>query len=69
MEQNLKNQFPNLKSIAMPSPIDLNVFKPINKEKARSLLGYSGNTERWVLFISGYNLNSPIKRFSWQKIQ
>jgi len=59
-----KNQ--KIQVLSLPAPIDLNHFIPLEKEKARKLLGYTDNHEKWVLFITG-NINNPIKRYSLAK--
>jgi teichuronic acid biosynthesis glycosyltransferase TuaC len=53
---------PRTSIVAMPSPIDLNRFVPLDKREARALLGFPDNGERWVLF-NALNLNDPVKRF------
>lgn len=52
--------------LPMPSPVDLKRFVPLDKAKARAMLGFAGNKERWVLF-NAINLNDPVKRFSLAK--
>lgn len=59
----LKQNFPKVPSVALPSPIDVDRFVPVKKEQARALLGFPNNKEKWVLFTSG-NRNNPIKRYS-----
>lgn len=63
MTKDLKGRYPSLKFLSMPSPIDLGIFKPIEKIKARELLGFPNNNERWILFTAG-SRNNPIKRYS-----
>ncbi|MFZ2491235.1 MAG: glycosyltransferase [Thermoanaerobaculia bacterium] len=54
---------PGASVMAMPSPIDLNRFLPLDKREARARLGFPGNEERWVLF-NALNLDDPVKRFA-----
>ncbi len=63
MNLDFHHNFPKIQSIALPSPIDLNRFVPVEKGKARLLLGFPNNKEKWILFTAG-NLNDPIKRYS-----
>jgi glycosyltransferase involved in cell wall biosynthesis len=63
MVLDLQQNFPKVRSIALPSPIDVNRFVLVDKEQARLLLGFPNNKEKWVLFTSG-DCNNPIKRYS-----
>ena len=59
----LQKKFPKVRYIALPSPVDVDRFVPVDKEQARLLLGFPNNKEKWVLFTSQYR-NNPIKRYS-----
>lgn len=51
----------------LPDPIDLDVFKPINKKKVRLKLGLEKDIDKkWVLFTSVSKTN-PVKRFDLAK--
>ncbi|MCB2218690.1 MAG: glycosyltransferase [Desulfobulbaceae bacterium] len=50
------------KLVCLPDGIDLSIFFPMSKLKAREQLGFSGDHSRWVLF-STVSINNPIKRF------
>lgn len=63
MVLDLQKSSPNVRPVALPSPIDLDRFVPVDKEQARQLLGFPNNKEKWILFTSLY-CNSPIKRYS-----
>jgi len=63
MVLNLKHNFPKVPTIALPSPINLDRFVPVDKEQAKLLLGFPNNEEKWVLFTS-LNRNNPIKKYS-----
>lgn len=63
MALDLQQNYPKVRSIALPSPIDLDRFVPVDKKQARLLLGFPNNKEKWILFTSG-NLNNPNKRYS-----
>lgn len=59
----LQHNFPKVRSVALPSPINVDHFVPIDKEQARRLLGFPNNKEKWILFTS-LNVDNPIKRYS-----
>lgn len=60
----IKNKHRNINVITFPSPIDLDLFAPLDKSKARRKLGYNNcDNEKWVLFTS-IDRDNPIKRFS-----
>jgi len=63
MVLDLQRNFPTVRSIALPSPINLDIFVPVDKERARALLGFPNNNEKWILFTS-LNGDNPIKRYS-----
>jgi len=63
MVLDLQQKFPNVRTIALPSPINLDRFVPVDKKQARLLLGFPNNEGKWVLFTSE-NRNSSIKRYS-----
>jgi len=46
----------------IPSGIDLEVFRPIDRTEARHRLAQHGNTAPWVLFSSVQGPSNPIKR-------
>jgi glycosyltransferase involved in cell wall biosynthesis len=48
--------------VTLATPINLEQFVPRDKAEARSMLGFPGNTEKWVLF-NAKRLDDPIKRF------
>jgi len=66
MGLDLHQNFPKVRSAALPSPIDVNRFVPVEKEHARRLLGFPENKEKWILFTSG-DINSPIKKYPLAK--
>jgi len=59
----LQQNFPKVSTIALPSPIDVDRFVPVDKERARHLLGFPNNKENWILFTA-LNPDNPIKRYS-----
>ncbi len=62
MTNAVQQAFPDKTCYTIPSPIDLVRFRPENKDELRKKLGYSGNTEKWILFNSN-DLKKPIKRY------
>ncbi len=58
----LRRNFPNVRSVALPSPVDTNRFVLVDKGQARQLLGFPDNNEKWILFTAG-DRNNPIKRY------
>lgn len=58
-----KNKLPNnsLKNILLPNGVNLDFFKPIDKEKSRKHLGLKLEAQ-YVLFVSNGSLDNPIKR-------
>lgn len=63
MALDLQSKYPKIQVLSVPSPIDLNRFVPLEKEKARTLLGFPNNKEKWILFTAG-DIHNPIKRYS-----
>lgn len=61
MVKEIRSVYPNAPVLKMPDPINLQNFTPLDKQVARALLGFSKNTEKWVLFTTVSNTN-PIKR-------
>ena len=57
---------PGVRTVVLPSPIDLATFTPRDKLETRAELGSPGCTDKWVLFNS-VHLYSPIKRFALAK--
>jgi hypothetical protein len=57
---------PGMTLVVMPSAIDLALFRPIDRAVAREQLGFSGCTERWIMFNS-LDLGNPIKRYELAK--
>lgn len=66
MKNEVMNFSPQQQFIVIPSPIDLNTFIPVNKQQARNMLGFSNNTDKWILFTT-LSENSPIKRVQLAK--
>lgn len=66
MAVEVKAEYKSINVKAIPSPIDLTKFVPMDKCHARELLGYSNNNEKWVLFNS-QDINNSIKRYSLAK--
>ena len=64
--EDVKRSSPTSVVSPLPTPIDLERFVPRDKKEARALLGFPGNTEKWVLF-SAMDVEDPIKRFSLAK--
>jgi glycosyltransferase involved in cell wall biosynthesis len=62
----IQEYVPAIPVIAMPTPIDLERFVPLDKREARARLGFTDCGERWVLF-NALNLDDPIKRFDLAK--
>ena len=58
--------YPNSRIFTIPSPIDLERFIPLDKERARAALGFPNNNEKWILFTS-LGSNDPVKRISVAK--
>jgi teichuronic acid biosynthesis glycosyltransferase TuaC len=52
--------------VVLPSPVDLEVFSPIDRSAAKALLGHPECGEKWILFNS-LDLRNPIKRFHLAK--
>lgn len=63
MENDLRRHIPGLSATTLPAPIDLELFRPMDKRSARAALGFPDNAERWVLF-NALKLDDPIKRFA-----
>jgi teichuronic acid biosynthesis glycosyltransferase TuaC len=53
---------PGVLVAVLPSSVDLRMFAPKDREKARAQLGHPHSREKWILFNS-VDLNNPIKRF------
>lgn len=53
---------PDALVVVLPSPIDLTVFSPQDRVKAKAQLGHPHSREKWILFNS-VDLKNPIKRF------
>lgn len=66
MTNEVRRKFPSTNIISIPSPINLNLFKPIEKAIARKNLGFPENTEKWILFTSN-DIKNPLKRFDIAK--
>jgi teichuronic acid biosynthesis glycosyltransferase TuaC len=66
MALELQNIYPKIHILSVPSPIDLSLFVPLKKRKARALLGYPNNKDKWVLFTA-CDIRNPIKRYSLAK--
>lgn len=52
---------PKARVATLPSPIDLDRFRPRDTIDAKARLGFPGCTEKWVLF-NAVSLEDPIKR-------
>jgi glycosyltransferase involved in cell wall biosynthesis len=63
MAADLRRTFAASRVETLPSPIDLDRFRPQPKAEARARLGYPDSQEKWVLF-TGLDLTDPIKRFA-----
>ena len=50
----------------LPSPIDLDQFRPLDKSAARAGLPYGEGDRKWVLFNSRH-LSNPVKRYGLAK--
>jgi teichuronic acid biosynthesis glycosyltransferase TuaC len=66
MTNDVRRKFPSTNIMSIPSPINLNLFKPIEKSVARNNLGFPGNTEKWILFTTN-DIKNPLKRFDIAK--
>ncbi len=66
MKNEILRMYPDLDVDVIPSPIDLDSFKPSNRSEARNLLGFSGDADRWVLFTT-LSERSLVKRVSLAK--
>jgi glycosyltransferase involved in cell wall biosynthesis len=66
MTKEVKRKFPSSSVMSIPSPINLNLFKPLEKSIARKNLGFPENTEKWILFTSN-DIKNPLKRFDIAK--
>lgn len=62
----VQRSMPGVRTVPLPSAIDLERFVPRDKSDARKLLGFPGDTRRWVLF-NALNLDDRIKRFDLAK--
>ena len=47
--------------VTLPSPVDLESFRPLDKGAARARLGFAGDTTKWVLFTT-LSTKNPVKR-------
>lgn len=63
MVKDIRSFYPNLPVLFIPDPINIQFFKPLNKQPARSTLGFPDNNDKWVLFTTLTKTNS-IKRTS-----
>ena len=61
MAGEIRAKHPNSRLYVIPSPIELDQFKPIAKNEAREKLGYIDDKEFWVLFTTLSSKN-PVKR-------
>lgn len=61
MRGEILGRYPRAMVAAIPDPLNLDHFRPIDRRAARTALGFPGNNERWILFTSLLNSN-PIKR-------
>lgn len=66
MSEDVSKQYPNLKRYTIPSPINLNDFKPMNKQGSRKALGFENDNDYWVLFTTLRTTN-PVKRAALSK--
>jgi teichuronic acid biosynthesis glycosyltransferase TuaC len=58
----LSGLVPDALVVVLPSSIDLRVFSPKDRAKAKAQLGHPHSPEKWILFNS-VDLKNPIKRF------
>jgi glycosyltransferase involved in cell wall biosynthesis len=61
MSNDVSKQYPNSKRYTIPSPINLNNFKPMDKQESRKALGFENNNDYWVLFTT-LQITNPVKR-------
>ena len=61
MKKEIQRKYPKIKVFFMPSPIELEKFKPIDKHTARATLGFPNDHDKWVLFTT-ISTRNPVKR-------
>lgn len=59
----VQRSFPSMRIHVLPSPIDLEMFMPVERTTARKALGLSESGKRYVVFGSAKSAN-PVKRRS-----
>lgn len=61
MSSEVKRDFPDSRIHILPSPIDLSMFRPIERDYARKKMFDTQNNEPWILFTA-VSISNPIKR-------
>ncbi len=61
MANEVKQMYPATQVCTIPDPINLEIFRPLDKCAARAALGFSGDKDKWVLFTA-LDEKSTIKR-------
>ena len=62
MAVDVHERYPDVNLVTIPDPINLLVFKPIDKMAARAALGCPNDNDKWILFTTASTRNQ-IKRF------
>lgn len=65
IKREVSNSYPNLRVVTIPDGIDLNLFKPQSKRKAKSEIGCGFSSKR--ILITTLSEKNPIKRVSLAK--
>lgn len=61
MANDVNQRNPNLKLFTIPSPINLDCFKPMDMQECRKALGFENDNDYWILFTT-VNTSSLVKR-------
>ena len=61
MAVDVHRKYPNVNVITIPDPINLQAFRPIDKQAARAELGFPDDTDKWILFTT-LSTKNPVKR-------
>lgn len=61
MKKEVERAYRDVHVLSIPDPVDIQDFKPLHKQCARSELGFPTDNDKWVLFTTLSQTN-PIKR-------